>query len=131
MAITRSASAQSFSVLGADLAIKGDIAASSDLHIDGKVDGDISCDSLVQGETSTITGAITAKSARLSGRVDGSISCADLVILKSARITGDVHYDSLTIEQGAVVDGRLSPNGAVQPARQPAEQVLILQNAAE
>ena len=38
---TRSGSGQSFSVLGSDLAVKGDIAASSDLHIDGSVDGDI------------------------------------------------------------------------------------------
>ena len=34
------------------------------------------------------------------------------MILKSARIHGDVHYDALTIEQGAQVDGRFSPNSA-------------------
>ena len=28
------------------------------------------------------------------------------MILRTARIEGDVHYDSLTIEQGAEVDGR-------------------------
>ena len=42
-----------FSVLGSDLTITGDIAASADLHIDGTVEGDIACTSLVQGETST------------------------------------------------------------------------------
>ena len=36
----------------------------------------------------------------------------DLVVLKSARIQGDVHYDSLTIEQGAQVEGRFAPRGA-------------------
>ncbi len=30
-----------FSVLGADTAIKGDLSASADLHVDGKVEGDI------------------------------------------------------------------------------------------
>ena len=130
MAVTRSGSGQSFSVLGSDLAIKGDIAASSDLHIDGSVDGDISCDSLVQGETSRISGSVSAKSARLSGQIDGSITCGHLVILKSARITGDVYYDALTIEQGAVVDGRLSPHGSAR-AQVPAENVLILSDAAE
>lgn len=39
-----------FSVLGADLTIKGDITASVDLHIDGQVEGDIACSSLVQGK---------------------------------------------------------------------------------
>lgn len=100
--------ASTFSVLGSDLTITGDIAASADLHIDGTVEGDITCTSLVQGETSTIKGGITTESARLSGRVIGSITARELVILKTARIEGDVHYDALTIEQGAQVEGRFA-----------------------
>ena len=34
------------------------------------------------------------------------------MILKSARIDGDVHYETLTIEQGANVDGRFAPDAA-------------------
>ena len=104
---TRGGSA-TFSVLGSDLTITGDIAASADLHIDGTVEGDIACTALVQGETSTIRGAVTAESARLAGRVTGSITARELVILKTARIEGDVHYDALTIEQGAQVEGRFA-----------------------
>ncbi|AKM11180.1 bactofilin family protein [Croceicoccus naphthovorans] len=102
------ASGSSFSVLGADIKIKGDISASDDLHIDGSVDGDIDCGSLVQGEQSSITGSITADSARLAGTVEGSINAKTLVVLKSAKITGDVFYDTLTIEQGAAVEGRFA-----------------------
>ena len=97
-----------FSVLGSDLSIKGDIKASADLHIDGDVDGDISCTSLVQGESSTVTGAVEAETARLAGTVEGSITARELVILKTAKITGDVFYDALTIEQGAQVEGRFA-----------------------
>lgn len=100
-----------FSVLGSDVVIKGDISASADLHIDGTVEGDIKCASLVQGEGSQISGSVMAETARLSGRVNGSITARDLVILKSALVEGDVHYDALTIEQGAQVDGRFAPNG--------------------
>ncbi len=98
-----------FSVFGADTHIKGDVHAGTDLHIDGAVEGDVTCTSLVQGESSQITGAIRAESARLSGTVRGTITVREVVILKSARIHGDVHYDALTIEQGAQVDGRLTP----------------------
>lgn len=98
-----------FSVFGADIRIKGDVHASADLHIDGKVEGDVSCTSLVQGESGEIVGAVKAESARLSGSVRGTITVRDLVVLKTARIHGDVHYDSLTIEQGAQVDGRFAP----------------------
>ena len=97
-----------FSVIGSDVTIKGDIQASADLHIDGAVEGDIACASLVQGETSRIAGAITAETARLAGKVTGSIRARELVILRSAQIEGDVHYEALTIEQGAQVDGRFA-----------------------
>ncbi|WP_324261831.1 polymer-forming cytoskeletal protein [Altererythrobacter sp. H2] len=101
-------SSSTFSVIGADVTIRGDVIASTELHVDGSIEGDIQCASLVQGESSTITGAVTAESARLAGRVVGSITARELVVLRSARIEGDVHYDALTIEQGAQVDGRFA-----------------------
>ncbi len=103
-----SAMAGTFSVIGTDVIIKGDIAASADLHIDGRIEGDITCAALVQGQSSEVVGAIRAETARLSGTVRGSITASELVILKTARIEGDVHYDALTIEQGAEVDGRFA-----------------------
>ena len=106
--IMASKSNSTFSVLGSDLSITGDIKASADLHIDGNVDGDIACSNLVQGETSTVSGSVEAESARLAGTVLGSIAARELVILKTAKITGDVFYDALTIEQGAQVEGRFA-----------------------
>jgi cytoskeletal protein CcmA (bactofilin family) len=114
-----------FSVLGADLAIKGDLTASADLHIDGKVEGDIACAALVQGQGSVITGAITARSARLAGTVNGAVTVADLVVAKTARILGDVTYDTLTIEQGAQVEGRVTPSGANAAAAVPDSLIAI------
>lgn len=105
-----------FSVIGSDVTIKGDVTASTELHVDGRIEGDITCASLVQGEASVIEGAIQAESARLSGTIKGSITARELVVLKSARVEGDVHYDALTIEQGAQVDGRFAPRTAKQSA---------------
>lgn len=109
-----------FSVIGADVAIKGDIEASADLHVDGRIHGDIACSSIVQGERSTIEGTISAETARLAGVVKGTIAVRQLVVLKTARIEGDVHYETLTIEQGAQVEGRFSPDAARSQASKPA-----------
>jgi cytoskeletal protein CcmA (bactofilin family) len=102
------ANGSTFSIIGSDVLIKGDISATVDLHVDGRIEGDIQCASLVQGEGSHIDGAITAETARLAGTVSGSITARELVVLRSARINGDVHYDALTIEQGAEVEGRFA-----------------------
>ena len=106
------ANSSTFSVFGPDVTIRGNVEASSDLHVDGSVIGDIACASLVQGEGSRIEGAVKAQSARLAGTVEGRIDAVELVILKTARILGDVSYETLTIEQGAQVNGRFAPQGA-------------------
>jgi cytoskeletal protein CcmA (bactofilin family) len=125
------ASGSTFSVIGADVTITGNLGASADLHIDGTVLGDITCASLVQGEKSSISGAVVAETARLAGKVTGSITARELVILKTARIEGDVHYDALTIEQGAEVDGRFAPNGRAAAAAAPAAGKPVLATDAE
>ncbi len=122
----RTVASSTFSVIGADVAIRGDIEASADLHVDGTVVGDLVCAALVQGESSRIEGAISADTARLAGSVAGTITVRELVILKSARIEGDVHYEALTIEQGAQVEGKFAPVAAKAKTAAPAPAVLEL-----
>jgi len=98
-----------FSVLGPDIAIKGDLTASMDLHLDGRIDGDIKCSALVQGSSSEVTGAVVAENARIAGTIRGSIAADVLVIQKSARIDGDISYGTLTVEEGAQVNGKFTP----------------------
>lgn len=103
-------------LIGRDVTIKGDISASADLHIDGRIEGDITCATLTQGESSTIVGTITTETARLAGTINGSISARELTVLRTARIEGDVQYDALTIEQGAEVEGRFSHRAPAKAA---------------
>lgn len=97
-----------FSIIGADVVITGNVSATVDLHVDGRIEGDLACANLVQGQDSLIKGAVNAESARLAGTVDGSINARDLIVQATARITGDVTYENLTIEQGSQVDGKFS-----------------------
>jgi len=101
-------------VLGPDIGIDGDLAATADLHLDGRIDGDIKCAALVQGETSEITGMVVAENAQVAGTIKGSISADTLVIRKTARIEGNVTYGTLSIEEGALVEGNFS-NRAAEP----------------
>ncbi len=103
----------SFSVLGADLVLRGSLRAEADLHIDGTIEGDVTCKSLVQGESSTIRGSISAEAVRLSGTVEGPIEAAQVVILRTATVRGDVRYDALTVEQGANVEGHFARRDGV------------------
>lgn len=116
-----------FSLIGSDVTITGNLAASVDLHVDGVVEGDISCAALVQGPDSRITGHVTAQSARLAGLVDGSISAQELVVESTARITGDVRYERITIEPGSRIEGHFTHKDST-PA--PADLKLIANDSA-
>jgi cytoskeletal protein CcmA (bactofilin family) len=105
-----------FSVIGADVVITGDIRATVDLHIDGRVQGDVACKTLVQGEGSHIAGSIEADHARLAGTVEGALTVKTLVVEAKARIKGDVSYETLNMAVGAEIDGLLTHlNGAAVP----------------
>lgn len=115
-AVSGGAKGATFSVIGGDVLITGDIKATVDLHIDGRVQGDVACATLVQGEGSHIVGSIQADHARLAGTVEGALTVKTLVIEARARITGDVSYESLSMAIGAEVDGRLTHiNAAATP----------------
>jgi cytoskeletal protein CcmA (bactofilin family) len=106
MAIPSSAANSStFSVIGSDVTVSGDIDATVDLHVDGRVEGDIRCTPLIQGGNSTVKGAISAEQARISGTVEGAITAKELIVEASARIVGDVTYEKLSIEAGGHVEG--------------------------
>lgn len=119
------AKASGFSVIGADVVITGNISAKADLHVDGVVEGDIQCASLVQGESSRIKGSVTAETARLSGTVDGSINARVLIVERTAHITGDVSYETISIATGGRVEGRFTVRSGTAPIEGESQLKLV------
>jgi cytoskeletal protein CcmA (bactofilin family) len=108
------------SIISADLRINGDLICSSDIQVDGWVEGDIQSRSVVVGEGATVHGSLQAEKVRICGVVNGAIKADQVILEKTAKVTGDVHHKSLAIEQGAQLEGmckRLDAPVAVQGAK--------------
>lgn len=105
-----------FSVLGPDMIVTGNVTATADLHIDGRVEGDVHCGTLAQGAESQIFGSVTAEAARIAGAIEGGVRVKQLTVERTARITGDVEYENITIENGGNIDGRLKHMSQVSTA---------------
>lgn len=103
----KAAESRTFSYLGSEVSVTGDIVTEGDLHLDGKVTGDVACGSLTQGPGGEVQGNIRAGDARLAGLVDGAVDAGALTIEASARITGDIVYESVSVAAGAELDGRM------------------------
>lgn len=96
------------SVIGTDILVKGDIEAEVDLHIEGRVQGDVRCATLILGERSSVIGNVFAERVRVSGIVEGGIETTDLAIESTARVKGDVTYSRLRIANGGIIQGTMT-----------------------
>lgn len=101
------------SLIGADLKIDGNITFSGGLRVDGEVNGNIIAppdqpSTLVLSEHGRVRGEISVAHLVINGTVDGPVRAAEYLELQGkAKVTGNVHYKTLEIHLGAVVEGRL------------------------
>ena len=113
------------SIIGEDLAIIGNVTSKGEIQVDGEIEGDVHCGSLLLGDKSQITGCVVAEDVVVRGRVVGSIRGLRVTLQAQSHVEGDIFHQSLAIEQGAYFEGksRRSDNPlatAVQPADKPA-----------
>ena len=111
------------SFFGPEVVISGDVATTAQIHLEGRIDGNVRCAQLCQGGSGAVAGDIVADEARIAGRVEGKVSAGTLVVEASARIAGDVVYETISIAAGARIDGRLARREALAGGEEPA--VLI------
>lgn len=101
------------SFIGPEAVVSGDFTTDTQLHIDGRIDGNVKCTQLIQGESGVITGNIETDEARIAGIVEGKVVGRTLFIEATAKIMGDIAYETLSIDAGALIEGRLGRRGAL------------------
>jgi cytoskeletal protein CcmA (bactofilin family) len=105
-------------VIGNGLKIVGSVSAEGLVEVNGQIEGDVRCTSLVVSSNTKIVGSIAAERVVVNGRVEGPIQGGDVVLKSKAHVVGDIHHQSLTIEKGAYFEGRAAQAHGVN-GRQP------------
>jgi cytoskeletal protein CcmA (bactofilin family) len=100
------ASKNSGTVIAKGLKIVGSVTAEGLVEVNGEIDGEIHCTSLVVSRGAQIVGSITADRVVVDGHVEGPIQGKDITLKSQSHVIGDVHSDSLMIENGAYFEGR-------------------------
>jgi cytoskeletal protein CcmA (bactofilin family) len=101
------------SLIGAGTKVIGDVHFTGGLRVDGEIDGSIIAtpgkpSTLVLSEHARVNGEINVTHLVVNGEVTGPVSVAEYLELQSkSKVIGDVHYKTLEIQLGAVVEGRL------------------------
>jgi cytoskeletal protein CcmA (bactofilin family) len=94
------------SIIGEDLTIIGNITSKGEIQVDGEIQGDVRCVSLLLGDKSKIVGEVIADDIVVRGMVNGSIRGLRVTLQAQSRVEGDIHHQSLAIEQGAYFEGK-------------------------
>ncbi len=114
--------------------LEGDFASQGDVQIEGDVQGKISAaGTLTVGAEATITADVTADEAVISGVLNGNLHITRQLVLHSgARIKGDIVAERISVEAGAVIDGRVEigtrqpkSDATVPPATIPETEIKI------
>jgi cytoskeletal protein CcmA (bactofilin family) len=99
------ASRQRGTVIAKGLKIVGSVTAEGLVEVNGQIEGELHCTSLVISHGAQVNGTITAEHLVVDGSVKGPIQGGDVMLKSQAHVVGDIHHQSLAIESGATFDG--------------------------
>ncbi|MDT8439454.1 MAG: polymer-forming cytoskeletal protein [Wenzhouxiangellaceae bacterium] len=93
-------------LIAAATELVGNLTLSDNLHVDGRLQGDVVSESgVVVGKQGRIQGTVKARHVVVSGHLEGSVHCARLEIIDGGQLDGDVHVGELVIESGGRFNG--------------------------
>lgn len=102
--------AEGTTALGRSIRFKGELTGNESLSLDGSFEGTIKLtgSQLTVGPNATVSADIQVGEAVILGRVVGNITATGSVELRqSANVSGDVKAARLSIEESAVIKGRV------------------------
>jgi cytoskeletal protein CcmA (bactofilin family) len=103
--------------IGQTIQITGEISAEEPLIVEGKVVGSIELTGhpLTITENGTVEATVVAHTITVSGHVTGTLSAsARIVVQQTATIDGDLEAPAVSVQEGAVMHGRLQIEGRRQ-----------------
>ena len=93
-------------VIAKGLKIVGSVTAEGLVEINGQIEGELHCTSLVIARGAHINGVVAAERVVVDGKVEGPIRGGEVILKSQAHVVGDIQHQSLAIERGAYFDGR-------------------------
>ena len=95
------------SVVASNMNVLGNIVSDGVLDIDGQVHGNVRGHYVTVRPNGRIQGDLVAEEVFVHGTVDGLIKAQSVTLFSTATVRGTILHESLTIEDGACVDGKL------------------------
>ena len=93
--------------------IDGKFTCAENVRLDGKITGEVQVQKkLVMGPSGIIEGIINATNTAIQGKIKGDLKITEnLQLLSTANIHGNINANSMSVEEGAVYNGKINVAG--------------------
>ena len=98
------------SLLAADLRITGEITSTGQIEVLGEVEGNLVAKSLLIGTEGRVVGTVNSDIVEVKGVLNGAVKSQSFALRATAEVQADVTYSTLTIESGALIEGKFALN---------------------
>lgn len=108
--------------IGKSVQIYGELKGSEDLVVDGTIEGTITLSGsrLTIGPNAHVQANVSARDVVILGTLTGDINASGRVELRAgANLKGDIHAARLSIEENAVLSGKVDLATTERPAANP------------
>ena len=96
-------------LIGEGVTITGTIKAENEVTIQGCVDGDVDCHTVIVSKTGSMKGKLKAEIMKVEGKVEGEVNINDqLHIRTKGSVNGKVFYGSIQIDDGGKLLGEIN-----------------------
>jgi cytoskeletal protein CcmA (bactofilin family) len=98
--------------LNSDVEIKGALRFTGELTFDGKLDGDIISEGVLNlGDNAVVKGNLNVNSVVLRGKINGNVTANERIEIKAkTELFGDIRSAKLAIEEGVIFVGKIEVN---------------------
>jgi len=123
------------SLIGAGTRIEGNVSFGGGLRVDGEIKGNVVAagdqpSTLVLSEQARIDGEIHVSHLVVNGTINGPVHATEFLELQAhSCVKGDVHYNTLEMHLGAVIEGRLVHNAGAAEGGKPVELKIASRNS--
>jgi len=102
------------SLIGSGTSMIGNIVSESTIDFDGTLDGNIRAASITIRHNASVKGEVVADNVAVYGTIKGLIRAQSVHLYASCNVEGIIMHESITIEDGANVDGKFKRTNKAQ-----------------
>jgi cytoskeletal protein CcmA (bactofilin family) len=94
-------------IISAHTEMKGSISTTDEMHLHGRIEGDVRASKIVVCATGAVKGDLVAETVVIHGSVDGRINATHVQLHAGAVVKGEITHATLGVDTAAVLEGSL------------------------